>query len=137
MMAAGEFRGGCGIQRRVRFDSEGWLKIVAERGTVPPYGLFGGGEAAPSQVVLTGADGDAKQLPSKTAPLNVKAGDELFLKCAAGDGFGDLRDRPVGNPQDDVDNAYVSPEITREVYGAEVVSVADRPNGVRFVQRNN
>lgn len=134
---AGEFRGGCGIQRRVRFDSEGWLTIVAERGTVPPYGLFGGGEAAPTQVVLTGADGDAKQLPTKTAPLNVKAGDELFLKCAGGGGFGDPRNRPVAKLQDDVDNGYVSPEIARDVYGAEVVSATDRPDGAWLVQRNS
>jgi N-methylhydantoinase B len=126
---AGEFRGGCGVQRRVRFDSDGWLTIVAERGTVPPYGLFGGEPAAPTQVVLTEHGSHRRTLPTKTAPLPVAAGDELFLKCAGGGGFGDPRKRSAAALQSDLDNGYVSLEAARTSYGFDLVEDIDRAEG--------
>ncbi|MGB3482600.1 MAG: hydantoinase B/oxoprolinase family protein [Mycobacterium sp.] len=133
---AGEYRGGCGVQRRVRFDSEGWLTIVAERGTVPPYGLFGGQPAAPTQVVLTDDSGEPRVLPTKTAPLPVRAGDELFLKCAGGGGFGDPRERSAARLQSDLDNGYVSPAAARAAYGAEVTEDSSRAEGPWVVARS-
>lgn len=132
---AGEFRGGCGIQRRVRFDAPGWITIVAERGTVAPYGLFGGGRPEPTQVVLTRADGSVEELPTKTAPLLVAAGDELFLKCAGGGGYGDPVDRTVEALQADVDNGYVSPDSAATTYGAVVLEDAGRADGKWVVSR--
>jgi N-methylhydantoinase B len=133
---AGEFRGGCGIQRRVRFEEEGWLTIVAERGEHPPYGLFGGLAARPSQVQLR-RGGELEQLPTKTAPLVVQKGDELFLKCAGGGGFGDPAARASTSLQADLDDGYVSVSSARKLYGATVSEDSARSEGRWVVARNN
>jgi N-methylhydantoinase B len=131
---AGRFRGGCGIQRRVRFDAEGWLTIVAERGSVPPYGLFGGKSAQPTRVELIRA-GKTTVLPTKTAPLVVAPGDELILKCAGGGGYGDPRERDVRRLQRDIDDGYVSTRTAREVYGATLEEDPSRTDGRWVVSR--
>ncbi|WP_199435261.1 hydantoinase B/oxoprolinase family protein [Qaidamihabitans albus] len=126
---AGRFRGGCGIQRRVRFDATGWITIVAERGSHPPYGLFGGQPAEPTRVVLTRAGGDVQELPTKTPPLLVHPGDELFLKCAGGGGYGPPQQRDRQALQDDLDDGYVTPRSARDRYGADIVRDVQRPDG--------
>lgn len=130
---AGEYRGGCGIQRRVRFEDEGWLTIVADRGTVAPYGLFGGKPAAPSVVVIDRVSKGAEPLPTKTAPLLIAAGDELFFKCAGGGGYGDPAKRAPESLQADLDNGYVSPEVARTVYKADIREDRDRADGAWVV----
>jgi N-methylhydantoinase B len=126
---AGRHRGGCGIERRVRFEHEGWVTLTAERAVAPPYGLRGGEPAAPTRAELRRTGGDVEVLPSKTAPILVRAGDELFLKCAGGGGYGPPRERDPVLVQRDLDDGYVSPEAARDTYGVTVVAATSGTEG--------
>ena len=125
----GRQRGGCGIERRVRLEHDGFLTVTVERSVVPPYGLFGGGSAALTRIELSEPGEPLRLLPSKTAPLSVAAGSELFLKHAGGGGYGDPLERTPAALQDDLDDGYVSPAAARERYGALLEHAPGRPDG--------
>jgi N-methylhydantoinase B len=61
--------------------------------------------------------------------LPIGAGDELFLKCAGGGGYGDPLKRSTEQLQSDLDNEYVTPEAARSRYGADLVEDAARAEG--------
>jgi N-methylhydantoinase B len=126
---AGEFRGGCGVERRIRFDVPGWLTILLERKDHPPFGLFGGGPAAPTSAVLTKANGEIVDLPIKSRPMPVDAGDVLFLKCAGGGGYGLPESRPTAQVQADLDDGYISVDSISKHYARKAIPAPDRPDG--------
>ncbi|MEA2408736.1 MAG: N-methylhydantoinase [Thermoleophilaceae bacterium] len=129
----GTWRGGCGIERRIRFEREGWLTITTDRAVRPPYGLFGGGPAHPTEVTLASAGGEERALPSKTAPLLVEPGSTLTISCAGGGGYGPPEGRALDALQADLDDAYVTPEAAERTYGRRVHQDPDRPDGAAVV----
>jgi N-methylhydantoinase B len=130
---AGRWRGGCGIERRIRFEREGWLTVTAERARRPPYGLFGGGPARPTEIVLTHPDGRVQALPSKTPPILVAPGSVLDIKCAGGGGYGPPRERAAQALQRDLDDGYVSARAARDLYGRALRRDERRADGAEVV----
>ena len=61
----GEYRGGVGITRVLRTQGDVQLTLSSDRGTVPPWGLFGGDDARPSKCEVIDPDGVVERLPSK------------------------------------------------------------------------
>ena len=91
---AGMRRGGLGIRRRFRLDAErGTLSTNYERFRIPPYGLAGGAPGAPGRSVVT-RNGEARELPSKVANLELARGDTVMLQTSGGGGWGPPGDRP-------------------------------------------
>lgn len=126
---AGRWRGGTGVTRVMRLDQDCTVTITAERGTIPPYGLFGGNAAPPAEFLIELPDGTRRNLPSKTAAVHLPKGSLITFRCAGGGGYGPPEQRPLDLVQADVDGGYISPEAAREIYKVEVSTDQNRPEG--------
>jgi len=83
----GRFSGGDGARRRVRFLEDMDVMILANRRTVPPYGLAGGGAGAPGRNWLERADGSVVEM-SGTDRTHATPGDTFVIETPGGGGFG-------------------------------------------------
>ena len=83
----GAFRGGDGIERGIRFNTDAVLSLMGERRETAPWGLAGGGDASPGEDWLIHADGSRERLPGKCT-VDVSAGDELLVLTPGGGGWG-------------------------------------------------
>lgn len=119
---AGKFRGGLGLVRQYRLLAQGaMMQIRADRHDHRPYGLFGGGSAAPSRNALNPEDG-LEVLPSKVT-REITAGVVLRHEQAGGGGYGDPLTRDPQAVLADVLDQKVSPDFARAEFGV-VVDVA-------------
>ncbi len=84
---AGRWRGGDGIERRIRFTRPMTAAILSNRRTIAPFGLAGGGDGAPGANRVRRADGRIEQLPA-TARVEMAAGDVFEIDTPGGGGFG-------------------------------------------------
>ena len=88
---AGEWHGGDGARRRVRFLAPMRAGILSNRRRVPPFGLAGGGPGAVGVNRVERADGRVEALPA-TAAVEMAAGDVFVIETPGGGGYGE-RDR--------------------------------------------
>jgi N-methylhydantoinase B len=113
---AGEYRGGCGIERSWTLTSpKAILSILAERTKIQPWGLEGGKGGALGEYKLVKKNGESLRLPSKCT-IQIEEGDTLTVHTPGGGGYGFPRMR---NPQAvlrDVLNGLVSLESAKEYY---------------------
>ncbi len=113
---AGEFRGGLGLVRQYRLlAEEATLQLRSDRYTNRPYGLFGGGPAAPSRNSFD-RDGEREDLPAKVTRV-VRCGDVVRHEQAGGGGYGDPLARPVEAVLEDVIDEKISPDFARTHFG--------------------
>jgi N-methylhydantoinase B len=126
---AGRRRGGTGIQRVMRLEKDATVTITSERGTVPPYGLFGGHSAPPAEFRAELPDGAVIHFPSKTAPQRLPKGTVITFRCAGGGGYGQPEERELEFVQSDLDDGYVSVEKVPALYKVELRHDADRTEG--------
>lgn len=106
---AGERRGGLGLAREWRLDSDwGTLSGNFDRFKYPPYGLSGGAPGAPGRFVLTPKDGAPKLLPSKISGVALKQGDRVRLDTSGGGGWGDPKHRSKDALAADLEGGYVT-----------------------------
>ncbi len=113
---AGKYRGGLGLVRQYRLQAQGaMMQIRADRHDHRPYGLFGGGEAAPSRNVLNPANG-AETLPSKVT-REISSGVVLRHEQAGGGGYGDPLTRDPQAVLADVLDEKISAEFARTQFG--------------------
>jgi 5-oxoprolinase (ATP-hydrolysing) len=84
---AGEWYGGDGARRRLRFLEPMALSILSNRRRVPPYGLAGGETGACGQNWIERADGAHIEL-SATDSAEVAAGDVFVVETPGGGGYG-------------------------------------------------
>jgi N-methylhydantoinase B len=93
---AGQWRGGCGLERGFRLLAD-WatVSLLGDRARFAPPGLHGGQPGKTSERLLTrqSAPQQPEVLPAKTTVM-LRQGDELLLKTPGGGGFGppDQRD---------------------------------------------
>jgi len=118
---AGQYRGGCGTQYKIRATSEFVISVLGDRQDNLPFGIVGGEPAAPS-IVRLNIDGRDKHLPmrSKMEKQTLHPGDWIFAASPGGGGFGLPADRALEAIQEDLDLGYISVETARSVYGAVV-----------------
>ena len=83
----GAYRGGDGIERGIRFNTDAVLSLMGERRVTAPWGLAGGGDASSGEDWLIHADGSRERLPGKCT-VDVVAGDELLVLTPGGGGWG-------------------------------------------------
>jgi N-methylhydantoinase B len=85
----GKWRGGDGIVRTIELLSAARVTVISDRRTRGPYGLAGGEPGTPgvNRVVMTGARGRGRTLPSKFQ-IDLEAGAVLSVESPGGGGFG-------------------------------------------------
>jgi N-methylhydantoinase B len=115
---AGRTRGGCGVQRDIRFRSTGEFLSVIKKTKSRPWALDGGLEPDPNQVVVFPGTDREQRVSTKRVP--VVPGDLIRLLTAGGGGHGRPQDRDPDLVRSDVAEGYVSVEAARDVYGVEV-----------------
>lgn len=118
---AGRWRGGLTSERRYRVGfEEATLTVMAERGLVPPKGLFGGLEGGVFKASVTRPDGRYEEVPSKGAYVVVNAGDRVEIRPAGGGGYGDPIAREPERVLADVRDGYVSRASAERDYGVVI-----------------
>jgi N-methylhydantoinase B len=115
---AGRFRGGLGIVRDYRCTDHIELLTGYDRYECPPWGLFGGGNAAPNTIVVERANGERDEF-RKVTEYPLEAGDLVSFRTAGGGGYGHPRDRERARVLADVSDGYVSAEAAERIYGVE------------------
>ncbi|MCG8506229.1 MAG: hydantoinase B/oxoprolinase family protein [Sphingomonadales bacterium] len=86
----GEFRGGDGAVRRIRFLQDMELAIVSGHRRIRPPGLVGGGPGALGRNRLVRADGTEQALEGADR-TRVRAGDAVVIETPGGGGYGKAR----------------------------------------------
>jgi N-methylhydantoinase B len=115
----GRTRGGLGMSRELRLlDGEARYSVLADRAVVPPFGVGGGGAAAPVRVSIV-RDGTEHPFPTPGKVTNhaIVAGDVVVMRSAGGGGYGDPLERDPERVRADVAAGYVSRERARDGYG--------------------
>lgn len=112
----GRHRGGLGLIRQYRLlADEAILQLRSDRYVNPPYGLAGGGPAAPARNTFN-PDGDPEALPSKVT-RTVYSGDVLRHEQPGGGGYGDAAERSIEAVAADVFNQKISTQFAAEQFG--------------------
>lgn len=83
----GEWRGGDGVVRKVRFLAPMEASILSTRRRVAPFGLAGGGPGKTGRNRISRADGTTIEL-SGTATVSVGPGDVFVIETPGGGGYG-------------------------------------------------
>ena len=104
----GAHRGGLGFRRAYRvLAPDVTLTSMLERRVVPPYGLAGGGAAAPYRITLNpGAAGEREIKGKETARL--AEGDLVVIETCGGGGYGPPADRPAALRDIDRREGYIT-----------------------------
>ena len=84
----GEWRGGDGARRRIRFLRPMQAVVVASRRNVAPHGLAGGADGAPGRQWVERADGRVEPIPGNAGAADLLAGDALVVETPGGGGWG-------------------------------------------------
>ncbi|MBS0504336.1 MAG: hydantoinase B/oxoprolinase family protein [Proteobacteria bacterium] len=87
----GKWRGGDGVERRIRFREPMEASILSNRRRVAPRGIRGGGDATPGVNRVERADGSAETL-SATATVAMNAGDVFVIETPGGGGYGEAKE---------------------------------------------
>ncbi|KTE14002.1 hydantoinase B/oxoprolinase family protein [Sphingopyxis sp. H115] len=88
---AGQWHGGDGATRRVRFCEPMAANILANRRKIAPKGLAGGEDAAPGRNWVERADGAVEMLGA-TGSADLEGGDTFVIETPGGGGYGKAGD---------------------------------------------
>ena len=119
---AGEFRGGFGVHRTVRFLVAGSIHVIDDRLQTQPWGVAGGKAGAGTSYTLNPGAADEKRIQHKIDAVPVKAGDRLRGMTCGGGGWGDPFKRPAEKVAQDVGLGLITPLVARDSYGVAVKS---------------
>jgi N-methylhydantoinase B len=112
---AGRHRGGLGLNMFIEMLEDCYLTCAFERTANSPWGLMGGGEAAPNTGAIRYADGTRAPLTKVTA-LRVPKGATFELSTGGGGGYGPPAERPIEEIDSDVREGYITPGYAHERY---------------------
>jgi N-methylhydantoinase B len=116
-----EHRGGCGTSYGFTAWSEMVTSVLGDRVDHPPFGVNGGGNAAPNEVRLR-IDGVTSEPPmrGKANQVQLRPGDAVMVKSPGGAGFGDPLQRPLYRVLEDLNLGFISEASASEHYGAVI-----------------
>lgn len=135
---AGFHRGGCGTSYEIEALADCLVTILGDRVDYVPFGVQGGGPAAPNRVSLT-TNGETWLPPmrSKAERVPLKAGDRVSLASPGGGGFGDPMTRDPAAVGDDLNAGLISAETARHAYGVTITNSVQKGDRVEYsVERN-
>jgi len=118
---AGEYRGGCGIERSwVLTSPKATLSVLAERTKIRPWGLDGGKPGGLGEYRIIKRSGEVVVLPSKCT-IHIEDGDTLVVHTPGGGGYGDPKKRDPKLVLRDVLNGLVSREAAEKEYCVSII----------------
>lgn len=113
---AGKYRGGLGVEVKIRPLYDFYVSRNTDRILCPPWGLRGGREGAVNETLLQ-RDGKEEKLPGKFSHLLVHPGETVTFLTAGGGGYGDPAERDHALVKRDIKLGLITPEKAREDYG--------------------
>jgi len=115
---AGKWRGGLGVETRIRVLKDTEFALRSDRVKLPPCGREGGDDGLPGTQYAIETDGAIRPLPAKGANLRLAAGEILVLTTSGGGGLGNPQDRDRERVAADVAEGFVSERAALDRYGA-------------------
>ena len=112
---AGKFRGGNGVEVRVKPLENCFLSRNTDRIKCPPWGLLGGAAAMVNETRIE-RDGKDEQLPGKFSQMQIHRGETVTFLTAGGGGYGAPGERKAAAVARDVELGYSSPQNARKNY---------------------
>ncbi len=118
---AGRWRGGLGVERRIRLLCSGVYSLLADRAVLPCYGLLGGGpgKSTAAKVIRRGRE-TPLETPGKRQNMPLRRDDRLVLLSGGGAGYGNPLARPVGEVEADLVAGYISRREAEDRYGVVI-----------------
>lgn len=120
----GEWRGGVGSIRQIRFLEEGRFSLEGDGHRFAPWGVFGGGEGTTGDLVVNPGTEHEEHLPSKIPDRRTGVGDSIRTVSPCGGGYGDPLKRASDRVLDDVLDGFVSRENAEAQYGVVLLEGA-------------
>ncbi len=131
---AGWHRGGCGTEYQFTVWSDCVTSVLGDRVDYKPFGIVGGGDAAPNAVrIHTGGKAWTPPMRSKLDSQPLHAGEGVQAASPGGGGYGDPLERDAAEVERDLNLGYVSRATAESAYG--VVIGAAKPLGDRMTYR--
>jgi N-methylhydantoinase B len=121
---AGRWRGGAGVETRVRLLTDGEIALRSDRVRFPPRGRQGGADGAPGTQWIE-RQGLPSPIPARVVGVPVRAGEVFVMSTSGGGGLGDPRLRDPDAVAADVVARKVSVAAAAEVYGVVVTPSGD------------
>jgi len=114
---AGKYRGGLGIDMRVRNLVDGkWNFELVKRTQCPPWGLWGG-NAGEYGTYLLREPGEREFAAARGVHRPVTVGSEVIVRTGGGGGWGDPLERDANAVRADVQEEFISARAARDHYG--------------------
>jgi N-methylhydantoinase B len=112
---AGQFRGGLGLNLSFRVLEDCYITVAVARTKLNPWGLEGGQEGRPNDLVIEYADGTA-QSHSLSTRVALPKGTVVHLRSGSGGGHGDPAARDLALIRRDLDEGYITWPYAQEHY---------------------
>ena len=130
----GRWRGGLGVETRIRVLEDCELAVRSERVRFPPRGRDGGSDGRAGEQFAVQHSGQTRPLLPKAANQPLFAGETFMLRTSGGGGLGRPEERERERIEADLAEGFVSGEAARRDYqhaGPERMAEADRSSGAR------
>ncbi|UGY94577.1 hydantoinase B/oxoprolinase family protein [Streptomyces gobiensis] len=120
---AGQWRGGNGVIREYEALHDCTVSLWFERSVTPAWGLSGGHDATPPEVVINPGRPDERRM-LKCNGLPLRAGDVVRCMSGGGGGYGEPERRDPASVRTDVHDGHISARRAETVHGIEVTPLS-------------
>jgi len=115
---AGQYRGGLGIRKDIRIlDHQCVFSVKADRQKLPPWGLQGGREGTPGQIVVNPDSENPVVLDSKKSNTLLPPGTILSCRTPGSGGYGDPSLRERAFIVHDLEQGMITRNTAKREYG--------------------
>ncbi len=115
----GQWRGGVGSVRDMRFLEAGGFSVEGDGDLVPPRGAFGGFDGTPGATVLNPGTPEERPIGSMSPYRKVDPGTVLRTVSPCGGGYGPPQARDSERVLEDLRDDLISNETAHDVYGVD------------------
>ena len=127
---AGWHRGGCGTEYGFTAWAACNVSAIGDRVDYAPFGIVGGGPAAPNKVEFTtGGKSWIPELRSKQDKVEFVAGDAIRAASPGGGGFGNALERSLTAVELDLNRGYISRLTAEQQYGVVIAEAQPQAAG--------
>jgi N-methylhydantoinase B len=120
----GCWRGGAGVETRIRVLADGEIALRSDRVRFPPKGRQGGVDGRPGSQWIE-REGEIVPMPARAVGLPVRAGEVFVMTTSGGGGLGPARTRDPDAVAADVGARKVSGRAAAEDYGVVLTNSGD------------
>lgn len=127
---AGWHRGGCGTEYGFTTWSDTTVSVLGDRVDHAPFGVCGGGPAAPNKVEFTtGGKTWVPEMRSKQEKEPLVADDSIRCASPGGGGYGNPLERDLEAVERDLNRGYISAQTAETAYGVVIAETQALPAG--------